>query len=439
MIWTPLDTWIVAAAAVAGAACALSGSFLVLRKMSMMGDAISHAVLPGIAVAFILTASRASGALFIGAALVGILTAVLVQIIRQYGRVDHGASMGVVFTVLFAIGLLLIERAAGQVDIHPEHVLFGSVELVPLYTIRVLGADLPRGVVVVTIALVANLVVFAALFKEFRLATFDPELATTLGVNAKFMHYLLMTLVAITTVASFEVVGSILVVAMLVVPGATAHLLTRRLLPFLTVAVVVAISAAVLGHLAAIGVPPLFGFEDTSTAGSMAVVLGGLFFVAFLFAPEHGVVAKASARIGLRVSILTQDVLGLLARVTEGAAPTSTPRTTTDTLREYRRSPFRRHRSGLRLGLTLLRLRGLVRQRDGRYALTGAGRDAASRILRTHRLWERFFFDEAGVDLSELHHAADYLEHYTDADLQGALSEELSRPVTDPRGRRIPE
>jgi manganese/zinc/iron transport system permease protein len=437
MIWTQLDTWIVVAAAIAGAACALPGSFLVLRKMSMMGDAISHAVLPGIAVAFILTASRASGVMFIGAALVGILTAVLVQIIRQYGRVDHGASMGVVFTVLFAIGLLLIERAAGGIDIHPDHVLFGSIELVPLYTIRVFGADIPRGVVVVAIALAANLVVFATLFKEFRLATFDPALATTLGVNATFMHYLLMTLVAITTVASFEVVGSILVIAMLIVPGATAHLLTRRLLPFLLVAVWVAVAAAVFGHLAAIGIPPLFGFEDTGTAGSMAVVLGGLFFVAFLFAPEHGVVAKAIARTGLRVSILTQDVLGLLARVTEGEAPTSTP--TTDTLRGYRRSPFARRRSGLRVGLTLLRLRGLVRRREGRYALTVAGRYAAAGILRTHRLWERFFFEEAGVDLSELHHAADYLEHFTDSDLQGALSEELLRPATDPRGRRIPE
>lgn len=438
ILWTSLDTWIVLAAALAGASCALMGSFLVLRKMSMMGDAISHAVLPGIAIAFLITATRDSAVLFAGAALVGVLTAVLVEAVRKYGRLEQGASMGVVFTVFFAVGLILIERAARHVDIHPDHVLFGAVELVPLYMVQFAGLDVPRGVLVLAIVFLVNLAVVVVLFKELRLATFDPALATTLGINARVIHYLLMTLVAVTTVAAFEVVGSILVIAMLIVPGATAHLLTRRLLPFLVVSVLIAVLAAFLGHLGAIGVPPLFGYEDAVSAGSIATVLGAFFAVAFIAAPEQGILARGWSRIRLRLVIAMQDVLGLLARSRERARPAAGDLSFKE-LRELDRSPFSARAGLLRLALLLLGMRAMVRWEGGRYLLTERGDAAAQGVLRTHRLWERFFFDDGQVQLEELHPAADFLEHYTDAGLQAELADRLAGSGnTDPRGNRIP-
>ncbi|TVQ40718.1 MAG: iron ABC transporter [Spirochaetaceae bacterium] len=437
MLWTSLDTWIVVAGALAGAACALVGAFLVLRKTSMMGDAISHAVLPGIAIAFIMTASRAAGVMFIGAAIVGVITALLVEVVRRYGKLEHGASMGVVFTVLFAVGLILIERAARHVDIHPEHVLYGAVELVPLHVVTLAGFELPRGVAVLLVTLIVNLTVITALFKELRLATFDPGLATTLGINATAMHYLLMTLTALTTVAAFEVVGSILVIAMLIVPGATAHLLTRRLLPFLVVSVVVAVMAAFLGHIAAIGIPPWFGFEDTSSSGSMATVLGLLFLLAFLAAPEQGVIARGLNLAGLRLSIVTQDALGLLARAAEDPQNPDAGLSFADFCL-VSRSPFTARAPALTVALLLLRLRGQVSASGNRYRLTARGRAEALRVLRAHRLWERFFYDDGQVELDELHAAADLLEHYTDAGLRNALAERFAGQSTDPRGRRIP-
>ena len=426
------------AGALAGASCALVGSFLVLKKVSMMGDAISHAVLPGIAVAFILTGSRAGGAMFVGAAIVGVMTAVLVEAVRRYGRLEHGASMGVVFTVLFAVGLILIERAAGHVDIHPEHVLYGAVELVPLHLVMIAGLELPRGVVVLLVMLVINLTVVTLLFKELRLATFDPGLATTLGINATAMHYLLMTLTALTTVAAFEVVGSILVIAMLIVPGATAHLLTRRLLPFLAVSVAVALLAAVLGHIAAIGIPPWFGFEDTSSSGSMAALLGLLFLTAFLAAPEQGVIARGWILVRLRLSIVSQDALGLLARAHETPANPDGSLSFSE-LRSVSLSPFTARSVGPAMALLLLRLRGLVTSDKRRYRLTARGLTAALKVLRAHRLWERFFYEDGDVELEELHPAADLLEHYTDAGLREALAERFPGRSTDPRGKRIPE
>ena len=270
MEWHGIDTWIVVIGALAAGACALLGNFLVLRKMSMMGDAISHAVLPGLAIAFMVTGARASLSMFIGAAIAGVLTAVFTQWISRFGKVDEGASMGIVFTTLFALGLLLIVQGADHVDLDPSCVLYGAIELTPLDVVwrpTLFGCflEVPRAAFVLVGVVLLNTVFIVAFFKELRISSFDAELATAMGIYSKLMHYLLMTLVAVTTVACFEVVGSIIVIAMLIVPAATAHLLTDRLWLMVVLSVLVAIVSAVLGHLSALIVPAWFGFADTST------------------------------------------------------------------------------------------------------------------------------------------------------------------------------
>jgi manganese/zinc/iron transport system permease protein len=298
MNWTSFDTWIVVVGAVTAVACALPGCFLVLRRMSMMGDAISHAVLPGIAIGFFVTQSRASLPMFIGAAVTGILTATFTQWVSRFGRVDRGAAMGIVFTTFFAIGLIMIVRAADHVDIDPGCVLYGAMELTPLDTRKVAGFEAPRAFLTIGTVMLINLAVIVALFKEFRLSSFDSSLADTLGFSSNFLHYLLMTLVAITTVAAFEAVGSIIVIAMLIVPPGTALLLTRRLIPMLWIASVVGILSALLGHFSAITVPDWFGFDDTNTSGMMAMASGFFFTLAWLFSPTEGLVTRWLRRRG---------------------------------------------------------------------------------------------------------------------------------------------
>ena len=202
MEWYSIDTWIVVVGALAAVACALLGNFLVLRKMSMMGDAISHAVLPGLAIAFLITEARASLTMFIGAAVVGVLTAVFTQWISRFGKVDEGASMGIVFTSLFAVGLLLIVQAADHVDLDPGCVLYGAIELTPLDVVWrpvLFGTTLevPRAALVLAGVTLLNVGFVVAYFKELRISSFDPELATTMGINSNLMHYMLMTLVAV--------------------------------------------------------------------------------------------------------------------------------------------------------------------------------------------------------------------------------------------------
>ena len=292
MNWSQVDTWIVVAGALCAAACALPGCFLVLRGMSMMGDAISHAVLPGLAAAFLLTGARASATMFLGAALVGILTAVFTQWVSRFGKVDRGAAMGIVFTTLFAVGLILIVRAADHVDLDPGCVLYGALELTPLDVVSVGGRELPRAVLVLASVLFVNLGLIILLFKEFRVSSFDPALSSSLGIPAGFMHYLLMTMVAVTTVAAFEAVGSIIVISMLIVPPATALLLTNRLVVMLPLSVAIGVVASVLGHLGTLTIPGWMGFESTVSSGMMAGAAGLLFAVAWLVGPPNGLLIR---------------------------------------------------------------------------------------------------------------------------------------------------
>src|SRR5688572_14863449 len=184
IIWSwQIDGWIVAAGVLAAMSCALLGNFLVLRRMSMMGDAISHAVLPGLAAAFLISGSRDSTTMLAGAAIVGVLTALFTQMVNRFGKVEESASMGVVFTALFAVGLIMIVRAADHVDLDPGCVLYGDIVSVPFdFRMNVLGLAVPQVVVRLAVVLVVNLLFVALFYKELKLSSFDPELATTLGI-----------------------------------------------------------------------------------------------------------------------------------------------------------------------------------------------------------------------------------------------------------------
>lgn len=279
MSWSMMDTWIVITAMLCAVATALPGCFLVLRKMSMMGDAISHAVLPGLAVAFLITGSRASLTMFIGAIIIGIFTALFTQWISRFGKVEQGASMGIVFTSLFAIGLILIVRAADHVELDAGCVLYGAIELIPLDMVSVAGFQIPRATLVVGAVTLLNLFLILLFFKEFRLSAFDENLCDTMGFSSRKLHYLLMTMVAVTTVACFESVGSIIVIAMLIAPPATALLLTKRFVPLLFFSCLIGIISAIGGHAMALYLPRLFSIGETTTSGMIAVAAGMCFLL----------------------------------------------------------------------------------------------------------------------------------------------------------------
>ncbi len=279
------DLWTAGTAVLCSVACGLVGCFLILRRMALLGDAISHAILPGLAVAFLVTNSREPLAMLGGAMVVGVLTALLSAGLSRWGKVPEDASMGVVFTTLFAAGVMLITLVARDVDLDPGCVLYGLIEFVPFDTVSLAGGRVPRSFLWLSIALGVNLTLIVVFFKELKIVCFDPYLATTMGISAAVVHYGLMTLVAATSVAAFEAVGSILVVAMLVAPGATAHLITDKLSRMLWWSGALAAANAVAGYALAV-------WLNTSVAGMIATVSLAMFILAAVASPRHGVLAR---------------------------------------------------------------------------------------------------------------------------------------------------
>ncbi len=279
-----------AIAAVVAVACALPGVFLVLRKMAMMSDAISHAILPGIVVAFFITEDLASPLLIAAAALTGILTVFLVEMLHRTRLVKEDAAMGLVFPALFSIGVIMISRFAGGVHLDIDAVLLGELAFAPFDRLVVFGYDIgPRSLYLMGGILLVNLVFILLFFKELKLATFDPGLAAALGFSPLLIHYALMTLVSVTAVGAFEAVGSILVVALMIAPPATAYLLTERLGLMILLSAGIGVASAISGYWGA-------HLLDASLAAPPPPPGGALFGLVYLTAPRRGLIAIARRR-----------------------------------------------------------------------------------------------------------------------------------------------
>lgn len=264
--------WIILVGSLIAVSCALLGSYLILRKMSMVGDAISHAVLPGIVIAYLLSGSRETLPMLIGAAALGVLTTVLIELFHKKSNLQMDASIGITFTWLFAIGIILISLFAGQVDLDQDCVLYGEIAYVPLdLWITEGGYNLgPRTVWIASGLLLLLLVFIWRGYKGLFITTFNEEFAKALGIGVAFWHYALMGAVSLTTVISFESVGAILVVALLIVPPATAYLITTDLKKMLFL-------SSIFGILSAIGGYYLAALINGSIAGAIASVAGFLF------------------------------------------------------------------------------------------------------------------------------------------------------------------
>ncbi len=420
---TQTDFWVITIAALTNTACALLGCYLVLRRMSLLGDAISHAVLPGLVVAFALSGSVNIIYMGVGALAVGMLTTVLIETLHRHGGVAEDASMGVVFTSLFALGVILIKRYGHAVDLDADCVLNGVLEMVQINTVSVAGYEIPRAMVTIAPVLLLNALFIAVFWKELLISSFDPALAGTMGLRPGVIHYLLMALVALTTVASFEQVGSILVIAMLIVPPATAHLLTDRLGTMMGMSAAMAVAAAVLGHAAAV-------HFNVNTAGAMSVIVGIFYLAAVFLSPRYGILSKLLHNLQISLRIVREDLLGMLYRVEELAVgQTLGPG-------EARQAVG----GGL---LADWALRSLVRRGDVKrdptaVRLTDSGRRQATRLVRSHRLWEVYLVQKLGLPLDHVHEPATRMEHYIDERLQRRLAAEVDTTATDPHGREIP-
>jgi len=276
-------------AIIVGVACALPGVFLVLRRLAMMSDAISHTVLLGIVLGFFAIGSLESPLLVLAAAAVGVLTVSLVELLIRTRLVRQDAAIGLVFPALFSVAVILISRFARGVHLDVDAVLLGELAFAPLDRVAVGGLDLPRSLVVMGVILLLNVTLIALFYKELKLTTFDAGLAVALGYSPALVHYGLMIMVSVTAVGAFDAVGSILVVALMIAPPAAAYLLTDRLSRMLLYSAALAAAGAVGGFWLAVAL-------DANVAGAIAAMLGMLFLGVFLLAPGRGLLAQARRR-----------------------------------------------------------------------------------------------------------------------------------------------
>lgn len=428
-----LDLMPLAAAVFVAIACGLLGNFLVLRRQSLLGDAISHSVLPGIVFAFLFSSSRNPLIILLGAGAAALCSVLLIEVVKRVGRVEPGAAMGVVFSIFFALGILLLQRTARNVDLDAACVLYGQLETLIWMppaggaTSHATLGSIPRQVF--TLAAIALLAIafVTAFYKELRLMSFDPALGASLGLRVTWLSALLLVLITAATVAAFEAVGSILVIAMLICPAATARLLTDSLRTQLILSTTLGAASAVLGYFAATHWAPALGFPGSlNAAGSITAVTGVLFAAAAVFSPSQGLLAQSYRHRKLTRRVTLEDLLGRLYRsrergVVEGVSNSDSLAAPGTSDRAFQHT------------VALACHKGWVRREGTALSLTEQGLTAARELIRRHRLWETYLVEQAGLSPDHVHDPAEQLEHILAAD-----DATWTTPTTDPHGRDIP-
>lgn len=406
--------WALATVAATAAACSLVGTLLVVRRMSLFGDALAHAVLPGIVIAA-LSGGRPGGPLvFAGALAAALVTVWLTQTLRAAGGVAEDAGAGVVFTTMFAIGVTLVTAAGRGAHLDAACILAGDLTFVPFDTVDVAGLAVPRAFVGAAVVLALLVVAAWATWKLQVFTAFDAEAARAAGLPVAAVTAGLLAATALATVASFQTVGAILVVALLVVPAAAAELLVRRLHHVAIVAVLLAIVGAGLGYLAA-------WRWSVNEAGAIAVVLGLEYLGAAFLTPEDGIVARTLAAAGFRWRVASEDVLAALWRGEENGVAAACPAT------------LRGRMAGL-----WLRITGDIERGVGGWRLTARGRRAAEMVVRSHRLWEAWLGRHVELPVDHLHPPAEWVEHHLGAAVRQRIEAELGSAGSDPHGSEIP-
>lgn len=283
------DLTIILTAGLVATAAGLLGPFLVLRRVALMSDAVSHAVLPGIVLVYLLLGTRAPLPVIAGAAVFAIICVLAIEALRSTGLVKSDAAIALVFPALFALGVLGVTRYASGVHLDLDATIYGEIAFAPFQTVTIGGLEIARSIVLLGAVALGNLALVTLLWKEYKATTFDPQFSRTIGISPALLSRLLLIAVAVTAVTAFESVGAILVVTMLIVPAAAAYLLTNRLWAMVVVTVALGWVSAIGGHSAATAV-------DASIAGAMGLVAAVCFAVALVASPRYGLLARAVQR-----------------------------------------------------------------------------------------------------------------------------------------------
>lgn len=400
------------ASALVGLMCGILGCFIFLRNMALVGDALSHAILPGVVAGF-LVAGQSVLAFFTGSVLAGLIAAFLITYIQTRVKSKEDAAIGVVFSTMFSLGVIGISLLTRQEGVHLDlkDFLFGNVLAITPQDLSLTG-------------LVAVFVIFSTilLYRYLFISTFDPTLAKAMGVSTEIIHYFLMLLLSFTVVACMQSVGVILVVGMLIMPASTAYTLTRRLQPMLLISAGIGVFCTVGGFLVAYAL-------DITPGPAMNVVGAVVYILAIIFAPNTGKLSLWLNRRKAGKAIKTDDLLKAMVSQGNQKEP--------DLLAIQRKLGW--SNAGWKTIWESALSQGFIEEKNGKWALTGAGLKRGFELMGAHRTWEQFMVENLGYDKSQVHMQAEELEHVLTPQLIQEIQTELGNPLKDPHGAYIPQ
>lgn len=394
-----------------GVALGVLGCFVVLRRMALIGDALSHAILPGVLIAFVLSKSVNVFVLLLGAIAAGLVAALMINLISSFSRTKDDSSIGIVFTAMFAIGVILISSLQRGTHFDLKCFLWGD----PL-------AVGPSDLILMAIVCPLVLGVIGLLYHPLKLASFDPAVAAAMGIPVTVLHYLLMGMLSTTVVAGLKTTGVILVVALLITPASAAYLLTNRLWLMIVL-------SAIFGAFSALAGITLSFVANWPSGATMVVFATFIFAVVMLVSPSQGLLTQAIRRWRMRRHVESEDVLKAVyhnAQREKGWCDLSTAVSATQM----------RASSVLSIAKQLVR-EGLLTLNRDQLQLTEAGRRRAVEMVRAHRLWESYLSEWANVDVADVHDQAEELEHVHE--LADEVDATLGHPRLDPHGETIPQ
>ena len=398
------------ACSMVGVMCGIIGCFIVLRNMSLIGDALSHAILPGIFVSFVFLGYSTIG-FFVGSVLAGILSAFLITWIQHNVKTKNDASIGIVFTVMFSLGVIGISWLNSEKGAHLDlgDFLFGNA-------LGVSNEDL----ILTAIVMLYTIVSVALFYRYLFITTFQPTIAATMGISVKMVHYFLMLLLSFAVVAALRTVGVILVVAMLITPSSTALLLSNKLKVVIVISACIGLVSAIVGMTLSIlwNTPP----------GPMMVVVSTLFYaLAVLFAFEKGLLPRAIRRLRQSRKIEREDIIKYAFKFFEKK------KLNLSEIQQY----LGLNEGRVKSHVDFLEKDGLL-SLEGGVSLTYKGKQKADSLVRAHRLWETYQVDSMGLSEGQIHEEAEILEHHLSEEILDQVDEKLGFPLMDPHGSPIP-
>src|SRR5690554_1370056 len=416
----PNVRFVVFGSIILGATAAIVGCFAFLRKRALVGDAISHSILPGVALAFIISGTKNPLYLIIGALISGWISLILIDAISRTTKLKSDAAIGIILSVFFGFGILLltyIQQSGNAAQSGLDSFLFGKA-----------ASLMPEDIVIFSSIGLALIVLVLLFFKEFKLLSFNIDYAKTIGLPVKFLEFLLSTITVLSVAVGIQAVGVVLMAALLITPAAGARYWTNRLSPMIWIATFFgAISAFVASYISYIA-------PSMPTGPWVVVVLSVLTVASILFAPKKGILARYTLRRENQRKILIENILKLFYHLGEHDEKFMKSRSKKELLAGRDFLP-----KELDKGLNSLQSKSLVLQKDNRFIITEKGLNEAKRVIRLHRLWEMYLNQRLKLEADHVHNDAEAIEHIITEDIERQLEKELAYPEKDPHQSKIPK